>query len=348
MTHSPVRPTSKEIEKALKKVIKRVMADNGMGPPTLSGNKELNYLIKHLSHQSFPTLDAVQLFGETLAHTIVDLARKRNQERLDGGTIRYLVRQKMMPSMIELGNETAPSDTEVREVEIITLTDQEAGVQEIALSDGIARELDLTEREAVEAITPSEVAARQVELTDLTNRETVEEFVHFEEESREVNVDLVAPTESETTEAETPFEVVARDIAPTDLTQGGVMEEIAPSEVAARDIHPIDLQPVEAVTPSEVVIGDRNLTDLADREVVEMEWEQPEPVMESTASDWEPSGTESINPEPAPVEESSPTLCQEVVEIDPLFGVMEEPETPVSIDPPSDNQAGQSDVLQSI
>ncbi|NJO80069.1 MAG: hypothetical protein HC827_17160 [Cyanobacteria bacterium RM1_2_2] len=50
MSRTPI--TQRQIEKAIEKSTKRVIAESGINPSTRSGSKELEHLVKRLSSQS--------------------------------------------------------------------------------------------------------------------------------------------------------------------------------------------------------------------------------------------------------------------------------------------------------
>ncbi|MDX2241750.1 MAG: hypothetical protein NW224_13780 [Leptolyngbyaceae cyanobacterium bins.302] len=89
----------KNIEKAIVKGAKKVIAKSGLIPPTQSGNKELNHWATHLSIQSFPDVQAAFQFGESLGQQIVELSQAQNKQHLDGGVIRQLRSQKNVPTI---------------------------------------------------------------------------------------------------------------------------------------------------------------------------------------------------------------------------------------------------------
>ncbi len=92
---------SKQIEKAIQKNAKKVIAESGIGS-SRAGNKELSHLATKLSSQPIKSLEAAQVFGERLGKKIVELSQSANKQHLDRGIIRTLVLTKAIPSIDDL------------------------------------------------------------------------------------------------------------------------------------------------------------------------------------------------------------------------------------------------------
>ncbi|MCU0523419.1 MAG: hypothetical protein MUF72_01180 [Elainella sp. Prado103] len=90
----------KQIEKAIEKSAKTVIAANGIYTSTRSGSKELNHLIKRVSSQ-LKSLTAAHEFGEALGRKIVTLSQETKRQNLDQAVIRQLIRLKQLPNPSE-------------------------------------------------------------------------------------------------------------------------------------------------------------------------------------------------------------------------------------------------------
>jgi hypothetical protein len=79
-----------QVEKFLRKTIKRVIAEHGINSTTRKGNKELEILVKQVAKQRFSDLEEAKEVGEKIGVRIVEIFRQKGKENLDRGSIRQL------------------------------------------------------------------------------------------------------------------------------------------------------------------------------------------------------------------------------------------------------------------
>jgi hypothetical protein len=92
---------NKQIERAIQKNAKKVIAESGIGS-SRAGNKELSHLVTRLSSQPIHNIETAQLLGERLGQKIVELSQRSNKQHLDRGIIHTLVLTKTIPSIEEV------------------------------------------------------------------------------------------------------------------------------------------------------------------------------------------------------------------------------------------------------
>lgn len=101
--------SSKNIERAIVKGAKKIIAESGLNPSTRSGNKELSHWITNLSNQSFPSLQSAIAYGESLGHKIVERSQATNKAHLDQGVIRHLRLQGDLPTIADSAASVSPA-----------------------------------------------------------------------------------------------------------------------------------------------------------------------------------------------------------------------------------------------
>jgi hypothetical protein len=102
---------SKNIERAIVKGAKKVIAESGLDPSTRSGNKELSHWATSLANQSFPSLKSAMAYGESLGQKIVEQSHATSKKHLDQGVIRQLRLHSDLPAIPDV----APPATSAKE-----------------------------------------------------------------------------------------------------------------------------------------------------------------------------------------------------------------------------------------
>lgn len=102
MLHLTKGPNNRnQIEKSLKRAVKRVLAAKGINLSTRKGNKELDFVLKQMTGTSFSSFTEVEATGEALGIKIVELSEQLGKTHLDRGVIRHLSLQKYVASVIQ-------------------------------------------------------------------------------------------------------------------------------------------------------------------------------------------------------------------------------------------------------
>ena len=92
--------TSKKIEKALNKAIKKILAQHQINPTTKKGNKQLKFFLSKIAQRNFPNLEEAERIGEQLGEQIISICNKSNKKVLDRGVIVQLASISSIESLI--------------------------------------------------------------------------------------------------------------------------------------------------------------------------------------------------------------------------------------------------------
>ena len=92
--------TSKKIEKALNKAIKKILAQHQINPTTKKGNKQLKFFLSKIAQRNFPNLEEADRIGEQLGEQIVSICTKSNKKILDRGVVVQLANISSIESLI--------------------------------------------------------------------------------------------------------------------------------------------------------------------------------------------------------------------------------------------------------
>ncbi|WP_421654404.1 hypothetical protein [Leptothermofonsia sp. ETS-13] len=258
---------SKQIEKAIQKNAKKVIAESGISS-SRAGNKELSHLATKLSSQSIKSLETAQILGERLGRKIVELSQSANKQHLDRGIIRTLVVTKAVPSVDDLPAEVR-ADATVSKV-------SQASKAPMSVKPSSPQKVEPVVQPADEPDAEDNAPAIQVEPEDDRVSETdaigvVEEAAEDDAPTTQVEpeddqvseTDAIGVVEEAATEDDAPTtQVEPEDDQVSETDAIGVVEEAATEqeeeEVSEPTEEPMEAMPEEedaATIESDVVAG---------------------------------------------------------------------------------------------
>ncbi|MGF1482059.1 MAG: hypothetical protein ACFB4I_21695 [Cyanophyceae cyanobacterium] len=150
--------SSKVIDKALKKSIKKVLYQRGMTKTTRKGSKELNNLTRRIAQEPFESLEAVGQLGEQLGAEIAEFTQQQGGDRLYQGAVRQLVMKGTVQPLVARSTAT-PSPQEEAAINTAALpTEAETSgePEPVTPAAQMAQSEPLPEETEASSVSPSE------------------------------------------------------------------------------------------------------------------------------------------------------------------------------------------------
>lgn len=167
-------PSSKEIDKTLKKSIKKVIHQRGITQTTRKGSKELSHLTRRIAQEPFENLEAVDRLGEQLGAKIAEATQHKGGDRLYQGTIRQLVLDGAVQSLVS-GSTATLAPQEEAAIDTTALPTETSGEPEAEIS----------QEEPIPQASPSQDEDSEPSSTVALEEDSTEEEVSEDLDSKE-------------------------------------------------------------------------------------------------------------------------------------------------------------------